>query len=296
MESEVTRFIERTYVPSHEVSPGAAAQIHVAFRALERWLDGPVRWRDLTEPKVRDFLTEYAERAGWSPHTRANRRRDILAVWEAAALEGHVRDAPDRRRLPRPKVPRRVPTARTIDELSTIVAYLGTLDYLIAGIPARFYWVSLVQAMFCTAFRVSALRSIRSADCNLAEGWILVAAEHDKSGRDQIRRLSPAAVEAIAAHYQAGRELVWPWPWSAGYFSRRFRQHLTEAGFPPRGRSMDLFHTIRRTSATYAAREGGLRAAAALLGHADVRVTAASYVDPRIASDVDAIPVLPEIG
>jgi integrase len=273
------------------LSAGYTKQLSVAVGAVERWHQGPVRLSQLSGDFLRRFLAEHLRTHAAA--TTNSRRRALLTLWRAAAAEGACSPPPI---IPRAREPRRLPTAWTKAEVERLIEVSRRLTGAIGPVARRDWWSSLLVTIYWTGSRVSALLSARTADCSLEAGYLILRAEHVKTAADVMFWLSGQAVEAIAAHYDAARELIWPWPYSAAYLWRFFRRKIVEpAGLRSDPRRLDLFHKLRRTSISLCAARG-LELARRQAGHADAHLTLRSYVDPRIARPAPPARVLPELA
>jgi len=283
-------FLETVYLPERQVGRAGAAQMRVAVRQIDEFHGSQVELEDLEETLVRKFLASFGEKHAAA--TCNSRRRDILSLWQAAADEDIVR-VPNRRRIPRRRQPKRAPDAFTIEEIRQILDYLETVDGEIEGIKASDYWRSVVLAVYSTGCRISALRSTLTSDCDLSQRWLLVRAEFQKNGEDQVFPLTLDAADAIGRHYSADRKHVWPWQFAPKHFWLTFSRYVKASGVKQTRRGLHLFHKIRRSHGSYLAATAGLDAARGSLGHSDARLTLASYVDPRISQRNAAIDQLP---
>ncbi|MBA3315288.1 MAG: tyrosine-type recombinase/integrase, partial [Planctomycetaceae bacterium] len=100
---------------------------------------------------------------------------------------------------------------------------------------------------------------------------------------DQVFKLLPDTLAAIAATEPARRDLLFPWPHCRRHFYRGgYQKILAAAGLTSSSR--DLFHKIRRTHATQLANATDIATAQKSLGHAN-RSTTLRYIDPRYMTD-----------
>ena len=84
---------------------------------------------------------------------------------------------------------------------------------------------------------------------------------------------------------------MWPWPWRYDVLFRRFRAIVKRAGLYTPGRRGNLFHRIRRSTASYVKLNGG--DATGQLGHSGPSVTK-RYYDPRIVGQAHAVRFMPQ--
>jgi integrase len=133
------------------------------------------------------------------------------------------------------------------------------------------------------------------ADFNQAEGWLRLKAATQKHKADQVFKLHPDTLAALEKIVKPGPGPLFPWPWDPKRqvwrsLHRQYRKFLERAGFRPGKR--DMFHKIRRTTATYLADQAGPAAAQAYLGHSCLSVTEA-YLDPTKIHAVRATEIMP---
>jgi len=167
----------------------------------------------------------------------------------------------------------------------------------------------LLQALLETGARWNELRSARWGDLDLAQRLLVLRPEVTKAKRQRtipLRTDLAAELRALKGlHERVLRRLPTaaehiflspdglPWTQSTNNVSRMLRRVLTAAGIPRvdvQGRSLDL-HALRHSCASRLARASvPLVHIQRLLGHADVRTTAAIYVhteaeDLRVAME-----------
>jgi len=279
-------YCTEVYLPTRVgLKPSSAQQLRLAAKLYNLPLTR------LHERELAGALAEYCR--SHSPATTNSKRRAILTLWDAAAGDGLCRK-PDRRRVPKAREFRRLPPAWTVSEVERLVSHCRALPGMVAQIPRSRWWTSLVLAVWDSGERISATLSTATADCNLAERFMLVRAENQKCGIDRLFWLSDATVAAIAGHYDTGRQLVWPWPHCRRYLFVQFRSIIGGAGLTAE-KSMGLFHKLRRSNISYTARNGGLDLARQQAGHSSASTTLRHYVDPRIAHERSAVDVLPPL-
>ena len=288
---DIKEYLKAKYLPSRlDMRPGSARQLRTAAGQFCDWR--PVPLGELCDEIVAEWL-RYLVQIGRSPATVNSKRRAVLTVWRHAFRKGHVDQPP--RDVPKCHEPQRIPRAWTVAEVEALVAACRKEPGEIAGIAARYYWPSLVLAVYNTGARISALRSVRCADCNLAERCLIVRHASQKQRRDRLFWLTDQTVAAIASHYNEARELVWPWPLHPDRLWKRFGQIVERSGIPDNRRHCDLFYKLRRTNLSYTAAAGGVEMAARQAGHASSRTTRTHYLDPRIAREQTAADVLPTL-
>ncbi len=274
------------------LSTGYIEQLRVAVRQFDAWRGSPIGLRELSADLLIDFLRAYSR--DYAAVTVNNKRRMILHLWQSAAKASLCDLPPDD--IPKMPEPQRLPEAWTHAEVLRLMARARSLPGSVGDIPRCYWWSSLLAAIFATACRVTSLRQTKSSDCNLGERYLIIRAESDKSNCDRLKHLTVDAVAEIASLYDAGRKLVWPWPYGKRYFWRYLRNQIVEkADVPSHTRGMDLSHKLRRSSISYTAARGDLDLARQQAGHTDARLTQARYIDPRIASTRNPADVLPSL-
>lgn len=271
------------------ISVGWTSQLQVAVSILDRWRGQPTLLSDLSEDLILEFMADFGKhRAARTVNTK---RSAVLTLWRAAHEMGYVAKAPGK--VPRLKEPRRMPTAWTAEQIAQLVRYAATLDCKLDGMDCGPYWSSLFLTAYWTGVRTHALRMVRTADCDLDAGWLMIRAENQKNGREQLFRLPKQAVDAIRKQYHPAQEFLWPWPYHPRTFYSHVRRIMEGAGLRPE-KSMGQIQQIRRTAVSYAARES-LELARRLAGHSSIELTRRHYIDERVATVPSAADVLPKL-
>lgn len=286
------RFLTDRYLPARlDMKAGSADQMARAVRQFSAFLGHPATLYDLTDETLNRFLRSCLD-SGLAEATVNSKRRPLLTLWRYAWTKRLVDELP--RDVARCREPLHLPEAWSADQVERLVAQCRETPGTVAGLPARHWWSSLVITVYWIGSRISATRQVASADCNLAERYLIVRAGSPKQTADQLHRLPDQAVAAIAAHYDRSRQLIWPWPFHRNHFWKAFRRIVEASGIPaPRGHCQ-LFHRLRRTNLSYCAAVD-LELARRQAGHTDAKITLKHYVDPRIAPQRSAVGVLPTL-
>jgi len=177
-----------------------------------------------------------------------------------------------------------------MDELTRLLDACRQTPGLVAGVPAGTYWTAVVLLVFDTAFRAGATFKLKWTHVNWDAGTIFAPAEIQKDREDQVKKLHPQTLESLRRIILPKRELIFPEDTMSSRYNR-FRSILKRAKLP-HGRS-DLFHKIRRTTATQAARFFGTAMASDYLGHSTQAITKKSYLDPTQLPEQDLLACLP---
>ena len=235
-------------------------------------------FHNLEEDTVERFLV-WMKNTGRANATINKYSRYLLAVWNFAWKKRKVADQPrDIRPLPESN---RIPDAWSAEQMGMILTAARATAGTIGTIPARQWWPALLTA-YDTGLRVDALMQSRVEEFDAASRWLKTPAELQKQNADQVFRLHPDTIEAIAATGPASRELLFPWPSidrNHRFLRTHYRRILVTAGL---GTSRhDMFHKLRRTSATAVCNAFDKETAQRHLGHSSPSVTA-RYLDPRL--------------
>jgi integrase len=226
-----------------------------------------------------------------------------MAIWRFAHKLGRAAavDAPEV--LTEPK---REPIAFMDAQMDQLIAYARRLPKQFGLVPVSVWWECFYQVEYCSGERISALMLTPTSGLDLAAGTLVVPADIRKDSEDGRYDLLPGCVDVLrklAPHGQTLR-LFGDWPYDRANqewdtLRAHYRKHQVEAGLyasladiPPR---VSGFHRLRRTTASYLAKERGIAYAQSYLGHSTSKVTE-RYLDPRIVGHLKVRGVLREIG
>jgi len=197
----------------------------------------------------------------YTPSTVAGHRVRILGLWRFAARRYGIDGPGEVRRAP---VPQPMPRAWTLDELRRLLAAA-------ADMPEGGDWF---RAAILVAYE-SGLRKSDLAELHrdqVARG--LIQFRQHKTAWPHVIRLSKRTVVAVLG-------LPGPYPltvpWGSKKYTRLWHELRSRAGVQD-----GAFQRIRRTGASYVARDHGLDAARQWLGHRSPDMVR-HYVDRRIA-------------
>ncbi|KKN11616.1 hypothetical protein LCGC14_1024770 [marine sediment metagenome] len=288
--STLAEYIETIYVPAKiDLSARTVEQLVVAVRLFDRWRGAPVHLHDLSDELLCRFLRAYLA-TGKTASTVNGKRRAILCLWRHAFEEGIVELLP--RKVPILREPRRMPEAWTLSEVEQLLAAARRLSGKVGEVERRDWWTALILSVYDTSGRIGAIQSTRTLDCNLAERYLIVRADHQKTNEDRLYWLSDQTTTIIAVIYEPRRERLFTWPYGRRHLFYQFRRLVERAGLHADKRGMNLFHKLRRTSLSYCAAYD-LELARRQAGHSTARLTQRHYIDPRIARQQSAVDVLP---
>ena len=295
MSAMTVREVTERYALLRELKPATVVLYRMLWDRFEKYLGRPATVEDFDDLVVARYLRWRAETVAWagrtpSPATTRKDRTMIAAVWTYAAKKKMTADFPE---LPRVKVPERLPIGRayTADDVGKLIRSAKKRIGKVGGLPAKWWWPTLLYAALCTGERFTALTSLRWGQVDLERRRLLFLALTRKgSTRDLERSITPQLAEMMAEQRRGPDDLVWPW-------DRRTRSQWASlkvlcgtAEVKYRG-----FHGLRRSAASYAAAKHGTEAATMMLDHYDPRLQRV-YVDPLICpSTFDSLAGLPEI-
>lgn len=202
--------------------------------------------------------------------------------------DGELLEFPD---YARPRVPRPRPVAYTADELQTLLRAARHRKGLIGDVPAPWYWVTKLLAMFQTGERVGAVLAIRWGEVDLERRSLTFLAATRKGHRETITRaISADLAELMARQRRPADRLVWPWleHRAAGSAYTSLRVLCRTAGVP-----YHPFHSIRKSTASYLKKAG--KSAKTQLGHSSEEMAETHYYDVNITGVESALDYLPPL-
>lgn len=233
------------------------------------YLDRPGRLDDLTDATASEWL-QWIERRYPSRWTRAGHRSRLLALWRFAAKH-HAIAPPAEVRPARPPEP--MPRSFTLEEVRRLVA---SCDQLPEGTA---WFAALILAAYETGLRRGDLWALRREDIN-PDGRLWI--RQHKTSRPHAPRMTETTASRVLALPGA---MPLACPWGAKKYTAHWQTLRRLAGVTSGG-----LQQLRRTGATYIARDYGTDAAREFLGHRTHDMVR-HYVDRRIARpDIKAPP------
>lgn len=270
--------LEAEYIPRRlNLKPISADQLRYSVRAFGKFLGHVACLHDLTEINVLRFL--HVRKGQCSMATVKRERGDLLCLWTFAHKRGFYPVPPAD--IEPIKLQRKIPRAFSVADLESILAVTRRLrgEMRGTGIDRHSWYTSLVLFLYDTGARITASLGVRTSEISIDSRYVLMEAQHSKTGIEQVVNLSDQTIAAIAGIYDHARDFVWPYPWH----KRRLWLDLHEICDAAGVRLMkgEGFHILRRTHATQAVKAHGWARAQADLGHTNEQMTR-RYVDPRL--------------
>ncbi len=265
------------------IKEASAEQYLVTLRLLDSWAGRAVKVDELSAELILNFLR--FRRLTRSPRTVNNNRAHLLTLFRSAVHTGH-HPGPVPDHVPKIRETSQLPTAWSVEEFSRLLDACDSARCLL-GWDGR-HWRALLLVSWDTSHRLSALLSAKRDDLS-ALGFLIIRGEHTKQGRDVCHKLHAdtiAALDALPEH-----EFMFPWPYNKRAIWLEYKKLLRVAGLPCGRR--DLFHRLRRTSATHLAAVAGIEAAEKHLDHTTHGLAVRSYIDQRFMPVVQAADIMP---
>ena len=245
-----------------------------------------LRWRGSTVHDKKRGLISPASLAKDSAHLRT--------LWNFAARkrmkrsDGELLEFPD---YSRPRVPKPRPVAYTVEELQALIEAARHRKGLVGDVPAPWYWITKIRAMFETGERIGAIMQLRWGEVDLERRTLTFLANTRKGGRETITRaISADLAEMLALQKRPADRLVWPWlenrKMLSCYASLKVLCRLAGVDYHP-------FHSIRKSTASYLKKAG--KSAKTQLGHASEEMAERHYYDDRITGVESALEFLPPL-
>jgi|GEM_PF-938606 len=282
-------FANTAYIPQRlaDCSKDMPRQYRKTIERFSTFLACDALLDHLEDDIVERFLAWFKVTESPANHTINNARCVLIALWRHAWRKRKLAELPrDVVKFPTAKL---LPEAWSVEQVQRIIAAART-----AGsrrrqrgtgcpVPPRLFWPAFILVAYDTGLRANALRSIERTHLDWETRWLKAPAEVQKQNADQVFRLHPETIDALKEMNSEDCKLLFPWRENPNGGSKEFyqayRRILKAAGLPASKR--DLFHKLRRTSATAVCAIGGRFAAQQHLGHADSKTTE-RYLDPRL--------------
>lgn len=283
--------IER-YAPLHNLSARSVVLFGHSIDRLRDFLQREPETTDFDDLVIAKFLrwravTPHRGKV-CSPASVAKDKAHLSALWNFAARKRIAAEFPD---LPRLKVPTRPPKGYTVAEVSALVRAARVCQGSIGGVPAPWFWMTLIQSLWYTGERIGSHLRLRWSEVDLDACRITFLGETRKGGVETIQRaIHPDLAQQLRRYRRADGDLVWPWIEHRVVNSlfQSLRVLCRRAGVKPRG-----FHAVRKASGSYVKAGGG--DATEHLSHSNPKTTKDHYLDVAITGQQSAIDYLPPL-
>jgi integrase len=277
--------LDSEYAVIRALKPTALYQFRLSLTRFGEYLGHEPTLADLDPIRVQAWLGHRKTKV--SAATARKDRTHLVALWGHAAKRRLVEQFPT---LPPLRAPQRIPRAYRVQDVSALLRMALCLSGSESGLPADWYWASLIRLCWETAERVGAVMQIRWDDVDLSERWVIFRGEHRKGGTRDIRRdISPELAEWMRHLQRRPGDLVFPWDREKTSLWYELRKLAAMAGVVNRG-----FHGLRKSAASYVAAAGG--DATQLLDHSNPKLAKDHYLDESIVrprqSAIDLLPPL----
>jgi integrase len=247
----VRELLDERYAILKPIEVSTLKQMRTSVNRFEKFLGRPAMIEDLERLKLARF-TKWVESEGGAPATASSKRRDMLSLARFAAEEGLI-DAPPGK-VPRPKIPDRVPDAWTAEQMQLILAAARRHRHG-AQIEA------MIRVCWDTCCRVSAVYGARRESFDAVRGVAYLY--ESKKFKEFPYALTPATVAALAKLPPLRKRLCGDAPMKKRW--RWLDEILVEAGLPTSRR--DKFQKFRRSKYTAVSVRYGRAEAARHAGH-----------------------------
>ena len=237
---EVTDFI--AYLRLKNLSASSIATYHSALRRLFAHVGlGGSAPSQITPAQLRNYVASLQDR-GRSPKTVANYVLIIKRFFGFLLAEGHIEEDPSRR-LPRPRVGRRLPKALTVPQVQALFAAMSDET------PADHRDQLFFKLLYACGLRIGEAVRARVADINWEDGWLRVVGKGNKERRVYLK---PYLVSALSAYVEGTGLEGYLFPGQAGHVKewhmrRRLKRYVRKAGLP---RHITP-HTLRHSMAVH---------------------------------------------
>jgi integrase len=247
---------------------------------------------DLEEDVIAAFLvwrgkTIHSIRRGIpSAGTVRKDRTQLLALAQYSFRKRLIEEFPVVRQI---RGAKKLPRGFTKEEVARMIVAARQRQRLVGGLPAGWWWSTLIYSAWCTGARIGELLALRWADVDTARAEVVFLAGTRKGHtRDIARRITPDLAAELELHRRSPGDLVWPWPGKPASIYASMAILCEKAGVPQR-----RFHALRKASASYVQAGGG--DAVSHLDHSDANITRDHYLDDRVVGRTEGVDFLPRL-
>lgn len=287
MNETLRTVMERVVDERLDVCEKYAGNLGAAVAHFER-SNGSIPLTELDPAHVRAMMRDLIA-AGRSPRTVNNQRMIILFLWGMAEEFDWQIPPLRRKRIPKLREPRRVPTAWRAEEFAAMLGAARKVRTRRGWGAAE--WTALLLTVYDTSLRITCLLRSRLHQLDVNRRILRVPGDIQKGRCETVQSLHPDTCHALlCVHRKLGDDRLFPYPWHPRDIWRRMEAHiLRPAGLPCGPR--DKFHRIRRTSYSHVAAKLGIKAASEHAAHkSDL---SAAYLDPSFIDRPNPLDALP---
>lgn len=234
---EVTDFI--AYLHLKNFSPATIAGYHRTLKRLFAHVGlAESAPSEITAAQLRDYVAHLQKR-GLAANTVANYVLAIKRFFGFLLAEGYIEEDPSRR-LPRPKVGKRLPKALTIPEVQALFAAMS--DETATGRRDQVFF----KLLYACGLRIGEAVRVRVADINWEEGWLRVVGKGNKERRVYLK---PYLLAGLRAYVEENGLEGYLFPGGAEHITvqnmrRQLKKYLGKAGLPRHITPHTLRHSI----------------------------------------------------
>jgi site-specific recombinase XerD len=259
---EVAAFL--TYLRLKNLAPGTIGSYKGMLRGLIRHL-GERSPKDASTAQLRSYVAELQQRE-LAAETVRKHVSALKAFYAFLREEGCIEGDPSQR-IPRPKVPKRLPEALTIPQVQALFRVMRGQSEAARRDQVFFH------LMYACGLRIGEAIRLRVEDVNFSDGWLRVLGKGDKERR---LYLKPYLVDRLRQYVDPRGLTGYLFPGNrdghvdSGEMHRRLKRYAAEAGLPDTVRP----HTLRHSIAVHYLLDGApISAVQGLLGHASLATT-----------------------
>lgn len=282
---KLIKFFEQHYIPLKQLTHFKTQRDYrTVIKFLSEHLGRPAKVKDLKEEVVSAFLIS---QDGIKQATTINAYRAKLVALATLAVK--QKRLKKRFEVDKRKELKRIPRGWTMEEFNKILYHASQAkDWC--------HWVPLLLTLYDTGSRITAAMSIKREDFDRETGLVILRAETQKHGADQIQKVSDQTRDEINQVW-CDDPMLFPWDYDKrkdktwATLRGRFKLILKAAGLPYGPK--DLFHKFRKTTASLLTASVGELEASRQLGHSSVKLTRASYLDPTLTGQSNLADRLP---
>ena len=278
------------YAPVKGISERTVEIYGHSIDRFSEYLERDAMIADLEEDTISAFLawrgrTIHSARRGIpSAGTVRKDRTQLLALALYAFRKRLIEEFPVVRQV---RGEKRLPRGFTAAEVGRLIIAARQRQRTLSGLPAGWWWSTLIYAAWCTGARIGELMALRW-HCVQGTEVVFLAGTRKGHTRDIARRITPDLADELELHRRCPADLVWPWPGKPASIYASMAILCEKAGVPQR-----RFHALRKASASYVQAGGG--DAVSHLDHSDANITRDHYLDDRVVGKTEGVDFLPRL-